>query len=52
MAGYTDNLLSMAQHNIDAILGWWILEGQVSKKLLLEAFEQYLRISQPNFELN
>jgi hypothetical protein len=26
----------MAQHNIDAILGWWLLEGQGNKTWLLD----------------
>ena len=29
----------MAQHNIDAILGWWLLEGHGNKTWLVEAFE-------------
>ena len=42
----------MAQHNIDAILGWWLMEGQGNKEWLLEAVERYLVLTQPNFALN
>jgi hypothetical protein len=42
----------MAQHNVDALLGWWLMEGQGNKQWLLEAIEQYLRINQPHPELN
>jgi hypothetical protein len=42
----------MAQHNIDAILGWWLTEGQGNKKWLLEAVERYLQLNQPHPELN
>jgi hypothetical protein len=42
----------MAQHNVDALLGWWLMEGQGNKTWLIEAFERYWLLTQPNFALN
>jgi hypothetical protein len=42
----------MGQNNIDAILGWWLLERQGNKGWLLEASEKYLVLTQPNFSIN